>query len=209
MTISEGVRAFTISGIQIVIGHGSVLDFEPSNNSSTIVNAANERCLGGGGVDGAITAAGGYELFCARMALPQIEGKSVRCLTGDAKLTGPGIFGTIKTNHVIHAVGPNYNKFKLEDYPKADRLLKSAYIRSLEIAHSARIKEVYFPLLSSGAYRAKKSQKSVLEIALSSINEWAASRSKDSSVNVVVLCCFTTLELRQLCELVDQPSYRQ
>jgi O-acetyl-ADP-ribose deacetylase len=190
--------------IQLVIGSGSVLDFDPASDSSAIVNAANEKCLGGGGVDGAISAAGGDKLSYARKLIPYIEENSTRCLTGDAKLTGPEKFGTIKTNHVIHAVGPNYNKYELDDYHKADHLLKSAYIRSLEISHSARIKEICFSLLCSGSYRGKRSQKDILEIAFYAIVEWSKVRSRSTTIDVIVLCCFKGSEYNQLCHLADE-----
>ena len=68
----------------LCISRGSVVDFK----GDVIVNAANEGCLRGGGVDGAISRAGGDELRQARKALPVLEGsKGKRCRTGDAQTT--------------------------------------------------------------------------------------------------------------------------
>jgi O-acetyl-ADP-ribose deacetylase (regulator of RNase III) len=59
--------------------------------------------LGGGGVDGAITAAGGENLADDRMALKQIA-PGIRCKTGSAVITGPGDYGSLKVPFVVHAV---------------------------------------------------------------------------------------------------------
>ena len=48
--------------------------------------AANERMLGGGGVDGAIHRAAGGALYKACLAVPEVE-PGVRCPTGEARIT--------------------------------------------------------------------------------------------------------------------------
>jgi len=67
-----------------------------------IVNAANQRMLGGGGVDGAIHRAAGAELLEACRKIPEVR-PGVRCPTGEARLT-PGF--RLPARYVIHTVGP-------------------------------------------------------------------------------------------------------
>src|SRR5262245_7623414 len=67
-----------------------------------IVNAANERMLGGGGVDGAIHRAAGPELVEACRGVPELR-PGVRCPTGEARIT-PGF--RLRARFVIHTVGP-------------------------------------------------------------------------------------------------------
>ena len=78
----------------LVLSRGSVVDFR----GDVVVNSANAGCLGGGGVDGAITKAGGTALAEARRALPMLDAQQTRCPIGDAKRTSEkGLSGLSQT----------------------------------------------------------------------------------------------------------------
>ncbi len=81
------------TGTDFVFAGGSVLDFK----GDAMVNAANEGCVTGGGVDGAVNDSGGRMLVAARKKLGG-------CPTGQAKITGS--FGHTNTMRIIHAVIP-------------------------------------------------------------------------------------------------------
>ncbi|WP_404386793.1 O-acetyl-ADP-ribose deacetylase [Knoellia locipacati] len=104
-----------------------------------IVNAANTRMRGGGGVDGAIHRAGGPEILIDCVA------RFPRGLaTGDAGWTTAGL---MPARWVIHTVGPNYRA------GHTDRgLLVSCYQRSLEVADELGAAIIAFPLISAGIY---------------------------------------------------------
>ena len=142
-------RIPSLHPFHLIVSRGSVVNFShPSNpTSSAIVNAANEGCLGGGGVDGAIGAAGGINLLADRQALPLV-GPGIRCNTGSAVLTGPNSYDKLHTSYVIHAVGPNYSSVK--NYNEGDTLLSLAYTSSLTCAESVHIEAIAFSLLSAG-----------------------------------------------------------
>ena len=104
-----------------------------------VVNAANRRMRGGGGVDGAIHAAGGPEVLddCVRRFPDGLA-------TGAAGWTTAG---RLAARWVIHVVGPNWNA------GERDRsLLTSCYSGALGVADELGARTVAFPLVSAGIY---------------------------------------------------------
>ncbi len=107
--------------------------------TDAIVNAANERLIPGGGVDGAIHRKGGPTI------LEELRAKYTHCPTGQAVVTQAG---NLRAKYVIHAVGPIYKNGKSGE---AD-LLASAYRSALEKALELNLSSISFPALSTGAY---------------------------------------------------------
>ena len=209
--------------VSLKIAQGSVIDFslsstgktEKSSSSSSspqdssrhgvgaIVNAANERCLGGGGVDGAINNAGGPTLWKDREALPVLlEENMLRCHTGGAVVTGPGRYGNLHVNYVVHAVGPAYPFFPKHidgddtdendsdsdsdvrthnEFALSDALLRSAYQESLDRCREKGITDVAFSLISAGIFRGKRSLFDVLAIGVLAIRDWVVEQEKINS----------------------------
>ena len=127
-------------------------------DTDAIVNAANTDLIMGGGVCGAIfRAAGARELQEACNKLAPIE-------TGEAAIT-PGF--ALAAKFVIHAAGPIYGNWSKGD---AERLLRSAYISSLELAHKNGCGSIAFPLISSGIYGYPKDE--ALKVAVSAIRDF-------------------------------------
>lgn len=107
--------------------------------ADVIVNAANTRMRGGGGVDGAIHRVGGPLILqdC-------IERFPTGLAVGDAGYTTAG---DLPAEWLIHTVGPNFSKGE-----RNRGLLESCYRRSLVVADRLDAKTVAFPLISAGTF---------------------------------------------------------
>lgn len=143
--------------LELVQGDITLQDVE------TIVNAANSRLAGGGGVDGAIHRRGGPAVMQETN-----EKYPEGCPTGSAVISGAG---DLPAKHVIHAVGPVWSG---GDRGEAE-LLAGAYRRCLELAVEHDCRSIAFPSLSTGAYRypIDRAARVALQTAIDFLNQRA------------------------------------
>jgi O-acetyl-ADP-ribose deacetylase (regulator of RNase III) len=154
-----------------------------------IVNAANPRLEGGGGVDGAIHRAGGPTIveecrlwIAANGLLP----------TGEAMVTSAGL---LICDLVIHTVGPIWAE---HDEEAAHRLLTSCYRRSLELAAERGCTSIAFPNISTGVYGFPK--RSAARTAVATVELWS---DENPDMNQIVFMCFDEENLSVYSELLD------
>lgn len=124
MTLSERIEFIT----------GNIAGIE----ADVIVNAANSRLAGGGGVDGAIHRAAGPGLLRECLTLGG-------CPAGEAKITAGY---NLTARFIIHTVGPIWSG----GYKDEPQILASCYRHSLAIAADKRLITIAFPAISTGAY---------------------------------------------------------
>jgi O-acetyl-ADP-ribose deacetylase (regulator of RNase III) len=149
--------------IEIIRGDITTLDVD------AVVNAANERLRGGGGVDGAIHRAAGPELLRELMQWDS-------CPTGSAVVTRGH---RLRARYVIHAVGPVWRG---GDHGEPE-LLASAYRAAFRLAREqADIRSIAFPAISTGVYGFPK--RDAARIAL------AVMREEGHAFTRVIACLF-------------------
>lgn len=157
-----------ISSEHLVLCIGDITKFP----GDAIVNAANTTLLGGGGVDGAIHWAAGYELYeeCKTLG---------GCKTGAAKIT-KGY--NLKAKHIIHTVGPIYES---EIADQQAKVLESCYRESLNLARENDIHSIAFPCISTGVYGYPHDK--AAEIAYDAVKKWQ-SDNIDYKMEIVFVC---------------------
>ena len=130
-----------INNTKLVILKGDITKLQVD----AIVNAANERLQGGGGVDGAIGRVAGRKIYDECKAILD-ERKITALPTGEAVITSAGKMEGVK--HIIHTPGPRwYGGYKGEA-----QLLKNSYVNSLNLAKENDCKTVAFPSISTGIF---------------------------------------------------------
>jgi len=148
----------------------------------SIVNAANNTLLGGGGVDGAIHAAAGPAL---RTECSKLGG----CSTGDAKITGGH---NLPSKHIIHTVGPRGRK---------PDVLRSSYSRCFELMREHNLKSIAFPCISTGVYGYPN--KAAAEVAVETARDFLEKNLEQ--VDAVIFCLFTNKDIETYHEIL--PAY--
>lgn len=121
-------------GFMIIIKLGDIT----KEDAEAIVNAANTRLAGGGGVDGAIHRAAGPSVLeeCRKIG---------SCLTGEAVATGAG---GLKAKKIIHTAGPVWHGGTQGEA----QLLRKCYENSFLLAKKQGLKTIAFPAISTGVY---------------------------------------------------------
>lgn len=133
------MKEYALGRKRIVLKQGDITE----ERVCAIVNAANSRLAGGGGVDGAIHRAGGPSIMAE---CDRIRSGSGGCPAGRAVITGAG---DLDADYVVHAVGPVWHGGERGEA----ELLAGCYSNSLRLASEKGCRTIAFPSISTGAYR--------------------------------------------------------
>jgi O-acetyl-ADP-ribose deacetylase (regulator of RNase III) len=174
--LSETEISVIMSNAKLELTKGDIT----SMDVDAIVNAANSRLMGGGGVDGAIHRAAGPELLeeCIRAAKERRNVPNGPCPAGDAVITGAG---RLPCKKVIHTVGPVWHGGGGGEA----ELLASCYRKSLLLAEEAGLKSVAFPNISTGVYGYPKDK-----AASAAVESVRKTLDETPGIERVVFVCF-------------------
>jgi len=142
-----------------------------------IVNAANSRLAGGGGVDGAIHNAGGPSIM---HECDLIRRQTGGCPTGEAVITTAG---KLTARKVIHTVGPIWR----DGSHNEPILLRNAYDNSMKLAEEHKLLSIAFPNISTGVYGYPL--EAAAEIAIGTVLRF---KDQASSIKLVIFVCYNT-----------------
>nr|XP_027196271.1 uncharacterized protein LOC113790767 [Dermatophagoides pteronyssinus] len=150
-----------------------------------IVNAANEQLAGGGGVDGFIHRAAGYEDL-------QAECRTLNgCRTGDCKMTGGY---RLPAKYIIHCVGPIGEK---------PDLLASCYQRALDSLRDNQLRSIAFPCISTGIFGYPN--ENAAHIALNTIRHWFENSTTNiQSIDRIIFCLFLDKDIEIYNRLIRE-----
>ena len=175
---------------RIVLVKGDITEYP----ADVIVNAANSSLLGGSGVDGAIHRKGGKEIAKDCQKIRNTQGK---CDVGKAVITRAG---NMPFKNVIHTVGPVWQSGKNNEAKLfAEKLLKKAYVSSLELAEKNKLKNISFPNISTGVYRFPKDL--AAKTAINVVIEYLEKRDFIEKVNFV---CFENENFKIYQKLLEE-----
>eukprot|EP00993_Chasmostoma_nieuportense_P002362 NODE_3164_length_1019_cov_21.297085_g3020_i0.p1 GENE.NODE_3164_length_1019_cov_21.297085_g3020_i0~~NODE_3164_length_1019_cov_21.297085_g3020_i0.p1 ORF type:complete len:271 (+),score=42.19 NODE_3164_length_1019_cov_21.297085_g3020_i0:70-882(+) len=136
-----------------------------------IVNAANENCMGGGGVDGAVHRAAGPLLVIECAAFPI-------CPTGSTRITKAY---DLPARYILHSVGP------IGENPEA---LASCYTSCLGLATQARVRSLAFCMISTGIFGYPLED--ATHVALKVCREWLLKHPQQDLQ--LIFACYTERE---------------
>jgi len=159
--------------MKIIIEQGDIT----AKRVDAIVNAANSRLVGGGGVDGAIHRCAGPELDAA---CREIGG----CPRGEVRLT-PGF--RLPAKYIIHTVGPVWQGGGMGEA----RVLANCYLNSLLLAEEKGFQSIAFPAISAGIYGYP-----LEKAAAVAIESCMAFGERTLNVKEVYLVCFSEIDKR-------------
>ena len=165
-----------------------------SSKVDFLVNPAQPKLTGGGGLDKVIHKAAGPGLKKACLQIPEVR-KGVRCPTGEARLT----YGArLPQGYVVHTVGPkvsgkvsNYDKRKLWDCYHNSLVLVEQFCNFLEnpnAPHPAWMDKVHSS--KEQALKQKLSSGGVPSIAFCSISTGSYGYPKDQGPKVAFHAMF-------------------